>query len=51
MTLDEMIVAAQSIVDGLNAVKAAPETAAMKVTEVDVTESDGKVEKFVPETV
>ncbi len=48
MTIDEMITAAQSIVDGLTAIKNDPATTAATITEVDVKESDGSEEKFVP---
>lgn len=50
MTLDEMIVAAQGLVDALTALKNTPPAGpAATVTEVDVKESDGTEEKFVPE--
>ncbi len=46
-TLEEVKAAAQAVVDSLNTLEVAP--AATTVTEVDVKESDGTEEKFVPE--
>ena len=47
-TLDEVKAAAQATVDAVNALEVTPATQDIK--EIDVVETDGTVEKFVPET-